>query len=209
MPQLQPTNKGPAKQQSRCIYCGSLNHGKGCRYAPHGVHFHPDDPTRCSYCGSKNYGKGCHVNPISDVHVHGINYNTMFKEEIQSLLDMSFLLNELKKDYKQFPAYKLGLIDEKGNNIKKPVTLNEQTAYTPVVKNVLRLKRYLGPKVDLLEASIALGKEVTDTTDMVRYKKFLEYKDRVQGVINELYKVLDEACQDGLSLEETTKLIKA
>ena len=28
---------------SRCMYCNSTSYGKGCKYAPKGVHFHQDD----------------------------------------------------------------------------------------------------------------------------------------------------------------------
>ena len=191
------------------MYCNSTDYGKGCRYGPSGVHFHPDDATKCAYCGSTDYGKGCKLNPTGDIHIHGINYNSMFREEIQSFLDMSILLQELKKNFTDFRSYELGITDEKGNKIKVPNTLEEQTAYSPMVKNVLKLKRYLGPKVDLLDAAALLEQETAHNTSPEHYKKCLEYKDKMQSTINELYKVLDEAYADGLSMEEVTKLVRA
>ena len=72
------------KPVSRCLYCNSTSYGKGCRFAPKGVHFHPQDPKKCSYCGSTSYGKGCKLNPFSDIHLHGIDYNKMFNESMKN-----------------------------------------------------------------------------------------------------------------------------
>jgi hypothetical protein len=206
---MQPTNKAKPLQQSRCMYCGSTNRGKGCRYGPHETHFHPDDPTKCAYCGSPNYGRGCRVNPIGDIHVHGVNYNSMFREQIQSFLDFSVLIHELKKEFTDFEAYKLGVIDKNGNKIKQPETIEEHASYSPMLKNVFRLKRFLGAKVDLLETHSLLEKENTNITDVERYKKYLVYKDKVGAVINELFEVIDKAHEDGLPFEDIALLIKS
>jgi len=192
------------------MYCGSVDRGKGCRYAPHGVHFHPDDSTKCAYCGSASYGRGCKLNPVNDLHVHGTSYNNMFRESVQSFLDNSVLINELKKDFKQFPAYKLGIIDQNGNKIKNPITEQEKVAFGPFVKTVIKLKKYLGAKTDLIEAGALLEhNSVPVQEDIVKYKKVLEYQDKVSDIVNELYKTLDEAQQEGLSLDDIKKLIKA
>lgn len=192
------------------MYCGSTSYGKGCRYAPHGVHFHPDNSLKCAYCGSSSFGKGCKLNPTSELHIHGVNYNNMFRESVQSFLDNSILLNEIKKDFKDFPACKLGIIDENGNKIKVPVTEQEQLSYTPFVRTIIKLKKYLGAKTELLEASSMLEYySIPVTESIVKYNKVLEYQDKVGNIINELYKTLDEAQQEGLSLEEIKRLIQA
>jgi hypothetical protein len=46
----------------------------------------------------------------------------MYKESVQSFLDNNVLLNHLKKDYKEFQCYALGIIDENGNKLKNPIT---------------------------------------------------------------------------------------
>lgn len=199
----------PLTQRSRCMYCGSVNFGKGCRYGPHGVHFHPDDSLKCAYCGSPNYGKGCKINPISDLHIHGINYNSMFRENVQSFLDSKVFLNDLKKDFKEFECFKLGIIDQNGNKIKNPINEEQKASFTPMIKTIIRLKRYLGPKVELLEVSNLMEGNVKFEEDVIQYEKVLKYQDKVRDVVNELYKVLEEAKKDGLSLEEVNKLIQA
>jgi uncharacterized protein YaaR (DUF327 family) len=205
---MQPTNQ-PKAQQSRCIYCGSTTRGKGCRYAPYGVHYFPDNPKKCAYCGSTNYGKGCHVNPTSDLHIHGINYNSMFKESVQSFLENEIFINELKKDFKDLQAYKLGIIDENGNKLKAPLSEADMAAYSPMIKTLIRVKKYLGSKVDLFEASSLLENEKFQFEDMNKYKKLVVYREKLSDLINEMYNVFDEAANEGLSFDNIKKLIKA
>jgi hypothetical protein len=206
---MQPLNqRKPLK--SRCVYCGSADYGKGCRHGPHNAHFHPDDSTKCSFCGSPDYGKGCRINPTSNLHVHGGVYNNMYKESMQSFLDNATLLNLLKKDYKEFECYKLGIIDESGNKLKTPTTVQEQISYSSFTKTILKLKKYLGPKVELMEASNSLEKlSVSLNENIEHYKVFLEYQNKIETIINELYKALDEAQQHGIPLEEVKLLLKA
>jgi hypothetical protein len=134
----------------------------------------------------------------------------MYKESaVQSFLDNSVLLEQLKKDYKEFQCYTLGIIDENGNKIKTPVTEQEQIAYSPFTKTILRLKKYLGSKLELMEANESLESSIALNENIEHYKKVLGYQDRVESIVNELYKVLDEAQQDGLPLEDIKKLVKA
>lgn len=192
------------------MYCNQLSWGKGCRYAPHGVHFHVDEPTLCAYCGSTAYGIGCHQNPTGNIHIHGINYNSMFREQLQGFLNNKIFLNELKKSYKDFECYKLGIIDEKGNKIKSPLTEQEQAAYSPMIKTILTIKRYLGSKVELMQATNELEKQALPIKENIEaYKTLLEFRDRIQNNINELYGILDEAYSKGISLEEIQKYIRS
>jgi hypothetical protein len=198
------------QQKSRCIYCGSSDIGKGCRYGPHGVHFHPNDSTKCAYCKSPNFGKGCKINPTSDLHIHGINYNTMFKENLNGFLHSSVLLKELQKDYTEFLCYKLGIIDNKGNKIKQPLTEQEIASYTTSVKTILKLKRHLGSKIDLIQ----MQEDLTSSTNLVNeslelHKKTLIYQEQINEAINHLYEIFENAHKDGLPLETIQKLIKA
>lgn len=198
------------RSKSRCMYCNQHSWGKGCRYAPHGVHFHVDVPTLCAYCGNPAYGVGCHQNPTSNIHIHGINYNSMFREELTGFLQNQILLNELKKPYAEFECFKLGIIDENGNRLRSPITEQERAAFSPIIKTVLTLKRYLGSKIDLLAAANSFEKETIPLKeDLQKYKKLLSVKDQIENNISELYKILDEAYASGIALEEIQKFIKA
>ena len=195
--------------KSRCIHCGSTDYGRGCRYGPHGFHFHSNDSAKCSYCGSQNYGRGCKLNPTNDLHVHGGVFNSMLKDSVQSFLDNTVLLKELKKEYKDFQCFKLGIIDNAGNKIKNPVTEQEQLSYTSFTKTILKLKRYIGSKIELIEASESLELSIALNENIEHYKKVTEYQNKISVVVDELYKVLSEAQLDGLPLEDIKRLIKA
>lgn len=191
------------QQQSRCIYCGSPNIGKGCRYGPHGVHFHPNNSTLCAYCKSPNYGKGCKINPTSDLHIHGLDYNFMFKESVQSHLDSTYLINELKKPFKDFYCYKLGIINEKGDKIKNPVTEQEQSSFDSLTKTIIRLKKFLGNKTCLLDATFAFDKEKSFISENLEKRQArLKYKALFDEHVNNLYKTFEGANKEGLTLEE-------
>jgi hypothetical protein len=134
----------------------------------------------------------------------------MYKESVQSFLDNEILLKELKKDFRQFQCYKLGIIDKDGNKIKTPITEQEKLSFTPFVKTVLRLKKYLGSKLDLLEAQDNLALSCLQLNEnLEHYKKILDYQDRVKTIVNDLYKTLNEAVEDGLRLEDVQKILKA
>ena len=61
-----------------------------------------------------------------------------------------------------------------------------------------------------MEASDSLEKLTTPLNENIEhYKKVLQYQDKIDTIVNELYKTLDEAQQDGIPLEEVKKLIKA
>jgi hypothetical protein len=193
--------------KSRCTFCGSPNYGKGCKFGPHGIHLHTDDTTKCSYCGSKNYGKGCKINPVDDIHIRGAIYNNMYKENVRRFLDYTVFLTELSKEFKQFNCYKLGVIDEHGNKIKTPVTEQEINSYCPFTKLLIKLKKYLGPKVDLIVAEKQLKYNSLSLTEgYEKHKKVLEYQEKTNKLINELYKLISDAQSDGLSFSEVRHL---
>lgn len=145
------------------------------------------------------------------MHIHGVNYNSMFKETVQNFLSNEVLLNELTKSYTDFEAYKLGIIDAEGNKIKAPITEAEKAAFDPLTKTIFRLKKFLGSKLDLLEASIMLEKQTVphSTGDIEKYKKIVECREKIQGVVDELFSVIEESSKNGLSLEEILVALRA
>lgn len=192
------------KLVSRCLYCNSTSYGKGCRFAPEGVHFHPSDPKKCSYCGSTSYGKGCRLNPFSNIHLHGIDYNKMFNESLKN----KFLLSMLNKEFKDFEAYKLGIINEKGDKVKEPVTEQEQLAYSPETKTILKIKKYLGPKLDLINQTQILENINALNYNKENHKKLLQFEEQFNNIFAELHQLTDQALKEGLSIEQVQKLLQ-
>lgn len=192
------------KPVSRCIYCNSTSYGKGCKYAPKGVHFHPEDPKKCSYCGSTSYGRGCRLNPFSDIHLHGIDYNKMFNESMHNRT----LLSLLNTDFTEFAAYKLGIINEKGDKIKEPVTEQELAAYSSDTKTILKLKKYLGSKIDLINQTQILENASKIDYNRENHKKVLQYEEKFNSILAELHETTTEALNDGLTIEQVRSLLQ-
>lgn len=193
---------------SRCLYCSSPSYGKGCKFGPKGVHFHPDDPKKCSYCGSSSYGNGCQLNPTSKIHLHGIDYNSMFNEMLQEAVQNQFLLKLLNKKFEDFEAYKYGIVNESGDRIREPVTEQERSSYSPYIKTVLKIKKYLGPKLDLINQVAVL-----ESTNIVSYNRenhlnLLQFEERINEVISQLHKITHEALQLGITAEQIEKIIQ-
>ncbi len=191
------------QQKSRCLYCNSTSYGKGCKFAPKGVHFHPSDVKKCSYCGSRSYGRGCRLNPFSDIHLHGIDYNKMFNESFKN----RFMLRELNKKFTDFEAYKLGIINENGDRIKEPLTEQEKAAYSPETKTILKIKKYLGSKLDLINQTAILESASKLNYNKDNHKKVLEYEQKINDIFADLHKTTDEALKDGLTLEQVQALL--
>lgn len=196
---------GSQQHKSRCVYCSSVNYGKGCRFGPHGVHFHPDDSTKCSFCGSPDYGKGCRVNPTGNLHIHGGVYNNMYKEAVEGFLSSKILLKHLKQDYKSFLCYKLGIINESGEKIRQPQTAEEHASYDSYTKTIFKLKKYIGSKIDLLEAHTSLERNLVLQESPTEYQRILEFQSKIDLIVNELYKTIEEAEEKGISAEKILK----
>jgi len=195
-------------QLSRCVFCSSTSYGKGCKYSPSGIHFHPDDPKKCSFCGSTAYGRGCKYNPSGNMHIHGIAYNSMLKERISEVLTNQLLLAELKKPFTEFVAYELGLVNEKGVKIKEPVTEEEHLALSPAIKTLFQLKRFLGSKIDLIEGMTILENQKLLNFTPDTYSKILDYEERINKIFEEFHAIIHEAEQDNISFEILEALIK-
>jgi len=189
---------------SRCVFCGSTSYGRGCRFGPKGHHFHPDDSTKCSWCGSTSYGKGCRLNPNGTEHVHGIDYNPMIREALNNQL----LLNQLNKPFTEFQAYKLKLIDSNGNIIKEPITEQEIASLTPTVKTILKIKKYLGSKLDIINSSVVLENSAKIKYTKESYSKLIELEEQISDIYAELHKTVAQAHADGISLEEINAVLQ-
>lgn len=200
--------KTTLKSVSRCMYCGSPSFGKGCRYGPKGTHFHPTDPRKCSWCGSPDYGKGCKLNPFNNLHIHGIEYNTMIKENMEGVLQNQLFLSLLKQDITDYQAYKLNLIDKCGNKIKEPITEEEKQSLTPAVKTILRIKKFLGPKLDLIEHVTLLEKTQKIDFNKEKYQKLIAYENKVNDIIEQFHRLVESAYKDGISFEDLENLIQ-
>lgn len=196
---------------SKCMYCGSETFGGGCIYGPKGMHVHPNvGQGRCIYCNSQATGPGCVNNPYGNVHVMGVDYNSMIKEACSNGICTGYLMRKLHEEVENWPAYKLGLIDKHGHIIKHPQTITERAALTPMDIYVLKLKSIIGPEVKLLNNSIYL-KETAPNLDSKtfaeHYEKELYLKDDIQKLVDGLLYKIAEAINAGFSSSQIEQII--
>lgn len=193
---------------SRCLYCNSVSYGRGCKFAPKGVHFHAGSTKRCSYCGSQSFGRGCKLNPFTDLHLHGIPYNSMISEKLKNTIRNKQLLKELLKPIHEYDAYVLGIIDGNGNKIKEPVTEEEEVAFSPLTRTLLRVKKHLGSKIDLISCASLLECSLHVSYDVVNHKKLLTFESKIKDKINEVFEIIDEALREGVTLDQIDDIIQ-
>jgi hypothetical protein len=128
----------------------------------------------------------------------------MFNEALNN----RFLLRKLNKNYKEFEAYKLGIINNNGDKIKEPITEQEKAAYSPETKTILKLKKYLGSKLDLINQTAILESACKLNYNKENHVKVLEFEQKINTIIAELHKTTDEALKNGLSLEQVQALLQ-
>jgi hypothetical protein len=185
-----------SSKQSKCFYCGSLSYGKGCAYGPGGVHVHLEDPKKCIYCGSLSYGRGCKVNPTSDLHIHGIQFNTLLRENLERDVVLETLIRKyLTGDLTQTEPFKAGLIDENGNILRECQSEQDYALLSPLAKTLLRARRFMGPKRDLLNLGM-LQESKSPEPEHSQY-----WENKIADIMNELHEAVQQAQAEGASTE--------
>lgn len=198
--------------ESKCMYCGSTSLGPGCIYGPKGIHVHPNiGAGRCIYCGSFATGPGCVNSPFGNVHVVGIDFNTMIRETCCNGIVEGYLHNRLHNDIKEWQAFKLGLINEKGKIIKKPSSIYEKAALTPIDIYVLRLRNILNDSAKIINNASYLVSESIDHLDATQitelYNAELTSKENIQNDIAQLFESVSKALNSGLSTKKIEQII--
>jgi hypothetical protein len=195
------------------MYCGTEAYGRGCSYSPSKVHVHVDDPKKCIYCGSITYGRGCPFNPTSNIHVHGVEFNNMIRENVHKNFTAAAVLLRLNQPIIETVAYKMELVDELGNRKKIPETLEEKKALTPLDVYIFRLKRYITTeKMELLNSGTILSilgesSKVVKPFDSNIYETETALKERVKFMINEYKSILLDASKDNITTAEIEEMV--
>lgn len=192
---------------SKCSFCGSTSWGKNCKYSPYKqTHFHGDAKNKCVWCGSTQmYGKGCKYSPSG---YHGASSNA-YTQMVGESLPLGRLIKTLSTPFIETNAYKLGLINENGELIKKPITQEEKQAYTLLDRYVFKVKSLLGNKLDLINHSTFLESVLIeeDISDLDKYKSELELKNELEVIAKRLNEAVEKALTSGIALNTIEKTI--
>jgi hypothetical protein len=190
------------------MYCNSKTYGRSCPFGPKKTHCHVDQ-NKCVWCGSKSIGPGCPFNPFSKYHQHGFAFNPLALESFQSGMVRGILMKKLSEPITEKIAFKLGLIDKSGNQLREPTTIEERSALTSVDKYILRLNKMSKDSIDLLNTKLYFENTENYSLDEVKkmYPIELDCKDEISAVVNKLFESVNKFTQLGISSEKIEKII--
>lgn len=196
-------------RESKCMYCDSGSYGKSCPYGPHKLHVHVDDGKRCVWCGSTSTGASCPFNPFGKAHQRGITYNPVMIEGVENGIIQGIVMKKLAQPIKESLAFKHGLIDEHGNTIREPETIEERRALTGVDKYLIKVKNLLEKKLDILNISLYYENKEIDTIEDIEklYPIELQCKDEIQECVSKLTSIANEYSAKGISISKFEQMI--
>ena len=94
----------------------------------------------------------------------------------------AYMIKTLSKPYTEMLAYKNGLIDENGNQLKRPVTIDEKNSLTVLDTYIIKMKKLLGNKIDMVNHSMYL-ESMTKQSNVLspeEYSAELELKNEMK-----------------------------
>lgn len=192
---------------SKCDFCGSASYGRNCPSSPYKkTHFHGDTRgKKCCWCGSSTlYGRNC---PLSPSGFHGASSNA-YTSVVPESFFAAFLMDFFGKPFVETRAFQMGLIDESGNKIKKPETIEEKEALSPTTVLLFKIKKILGDKINLLNSSIYLESVTNNATlSPAYYEKEQIFKKDMDIVQKRLSESIDDALRNGLHEDTIIKVI--
>lgn len=195
--------------KSKCMYCDSTAYGKSCPYGPQRLHVHVDSPRKCVWCGSTATGASCPYNPFGKVHQRGITYNPVMIESLENGIIQGIVMKKLAQPIKESLAYRLGLIDESGNVIREPDTLEERKALSGVDKYLIKVKNLMKEKLEILNLALYYENKEVDTIEDIEqlYPIELECKDEVNECIEKLSSIANDYARRGISTGKFEQMI--
>jgi len=131
-----------------------------------------------------------------------------YEKLISETLLTAYLIKKLSQPISESQAFLKGIIDANGNIIRRPLTLEEKYAYTPIDAYIFKLKTMLGNKLSLLNHKIVLEKIVENASQPIAlYEKELQYKHELQTILNRFKSICNEAADNGLPTATIEKII--
>jgi hypothetical protein len=100
------------------------------------------------------------------------------------------ILKRILEDPKDTEAYKMGLVDEKGEIIREPVTPEEEEALTTLDVLLLKIKELLGGRISTLRKYMYVknfdDSVIEDIVLRTESKAQREYLKRIEGDIRQM-----------------------
>ncbi len=120
------------------------------------------------------------------------------KNKISVHRALSFmLLNELMKKNNQTDAFKMGLIDSKGDVVRMPTTEEEQLALTSFVLITVELKKLLGSKLSSLYRFMYVNNyDSRDILDKLMLRTNIENRISIRRIEHDISKMFMEGVEN-------------
>lgn len=199
------------KYISKCMFCNSSSYGTGCPYSPHKKHVHTDDPLKCIYCGSSSIGTGCPYNPFGKMHIRGAQYNMIVKESLHKSMVAAMFVSRLTQPISEMTAFKFGLINENGEKLRDPESVEEFASLSHLDQYILKIRRLIGEDLlDLFKSTILLEmatKKSHESFDPTRYADEIKISSDLQLMVKNLEDIFTEASEKGFSKEYVENLL--
>jgi hypothetical protein len=205
-------------KKPNCIYCGLPLRGKGCAYSTHKIHV-VLEPGKCIYCGLPLRGKGCAYSPTK-VHVQSSEFGLLQAESMKEQFIMKYIMEKLKEPVTKSQAYKLGIINEQGKQIRDLVSEQDHAAWSPLTQYIFRLKRIFGEKLDILNSELFLEnankllfleENIDENWDAEKYIEKTERTEKLssdlENLLEQYYNRLKQAEKEGFSLEQIENIV--
>jgi hypothetical protein len=188
------------QSHSNCVYCGLPSFGKGCRFGPRGIHVHPT-PNKCMYCGLSAVGKGCRFAP-NGIHVRFGDFGLIQKEQMSQGLVTGYLIEQLKKPITDHDAYTLGIIDFKGNQIKKPQNEQEENAFNVLEQFLINLKKSFKSQIEFAVDETRFNSTIKEGAfNKDHYSLKIDFKQSIEQLAKQLYNIIEQYKDQLTSIE--------
>jgi 3-hydroxybutyryl-CoA dehydrogenase len=91
---------------------------------------------------------------------------------------------------------------------KEKITEQEKNSYSCAVRTVIKIKRYLGQKLDLINNSIVLESESKIAYNKESHQRVLALEDKITDLYEAFSKTINEALKEGIPLEQISAILQ-
>lgn len=126
---------------------------------------------------------------------------------LNNTFTIAYIIKKLTEPLTDSTAYKTGLINEKGDMLR---TVSDTDEFNPIDAFVLKLRKLLGPKIDLLHNEIALqyaAKINIENISVELFEKEIIYFNKINNILQLLEDTVSEAESEGLDKLTIEKII--
>jgi hypothetical protein len=136
----------------------------------------------------------------------------MTKESVYHSVMAGLFLSRLTQPISEMPAYKLGLIDNKGQIIEQCKTDEEKASLTPLDRHILKIRRLIGEDVvELFKSSVLLEmvSKSDEEFDAEKYRKEIELSHKTDTIVEDIHNLFTDAVEQGFSRDHIENIFIA